>query len=112
MIKVSLPNKSIKVKLVHKAISDLASAGSKPSFISLKSDFASSIIDGRLLEQIKQLKQNFEKPLVIVEGETDIFSARNIHPNAIRGMLATIAISYSIPVLFTKNPKDQSFIKD
>ncbi|MBR9692271.1 DEAD/DEAH box helicase [Candidatus Woesearchaeota archaeon] len=71
-------------------------------------DFASSVIDGRLLEQIKQLKNNFEKPLVIVEGETDIFSARNIHPNAIRGMLATIAISYSIPVLFTKNSKESA----
>ncbi|MBD3355315.1 DEAD/DEAH box helicase [Candidatus Woesearchaeota archaeon] len=71
-------------------------------------DFAQSIIDGRLLDQIKQLKRNFECPLVVVEGETDIFAARNIHPNAIRGMLATIAISYKIPVLFTKNPKESS----
>jgi len=71
-------------------------------------DFANSIIDGRLLEQIKQLKNNFEKPLVIVEGEQDIFSVRNIHPNAIRGMLATIAVSYGIPVLFTKNSKETS----
>ncbi|MEE9525264.1 MAG: DEAD/DEAH box helicase [Candidatus Woesearchaeota archaeon] len=71
-------------------------------------DFAQSIIDGRLLEQIKQLKRNFECPLVIVEGETDIYSARNIHPNAIRGMLATIAISYKIPVLFTKNSKESA----
>lgn len=71
-------------------------------------DFANSIIDGRLLDQIKQLKNNFEKPLVIIEGEQDIFSVRNIHPNAIRGMLATIAISYSIPILFSKNPKESA----
>ncbi|MBW2996059.1 DEAD/DEAH box helicase [Candidatus Woesearchaeota archaeon] len=71
-------------------------------------DFASSIIDGRLLEQIKQLKRSFECPLVIVEGEQDIYSVRNIHPNAVRGMLATIAISYKIPVLFTKNSKESA----
>jgi len=71
-------------------------------------DFAQSIIDGRLLEQVKELKRNFECPLIIVEGETDIYSARNIHPNAIRGMLATIAISYKMPVLFTKNSQESA----
>jgi len=71
-------------------------------------DFVNSIIDGRLLEQIKQLKNNFEKPLVIIEGEGDLYSVRNIHPNAIRGMLATIAISYKIPILFTRNSKESA----
>jgi Fanconi anemia group M protein len=66
-------------------------------------DFVDSIIDGRLLQQIKTLKHDFERPIVIIEGHEDIYSMRNIHPNAIRGMLATIAISYGIPLLFTKN---------
>ncbi len=70
------------------------------------SDFCQSIIDGRLLEQVKNLKNAFERPLIIVEGEEDIYSQRNIHPNAIRGMFATIAVSYGIPVLYTKNFKD------
>lgn len=69
-------------------------------------DFANSIIDGRLLEQLKNLKNNFERPIVIVEGEQDLYSARNIHPNAIRGMLANITISYGIPILFTRNSKE------
>jgi Fanconi anemia group M protein len=71
-------------------------------------DFANSIIDGRMLEQIKGLKNNFERPLVIIEGEQDLFSVRNIHPNAIRGMLATIAVGYGIPILSTKNPKESA----
>ncbi|MBW2965498.1 DEAD/DEAH box helicase [Candidatus Woesearchaeota archaeon] len=71
-------------------------------------DFATSIIDGRLLDQIKQIKNNFERPLVLIEGEQDLFSVRNIHPNAIRGMLATIAVSYGIPLLFTKNSKESA----
>ena len=69
-------------------------------------DFVDSLIDGRLLEQIKNLKNNFERPLVVVEGIEDIYSVRNVHPNAIRGMLATIAVSYGIPILFTKNFKE------
>ncbi|MFC1727840.1 DEAD/DEAH box helicase [Nanoarchaeota archaeon] len=69
-------------------------------------DFVDSIIDGRLLEQIKSLKHNYERPLIILEGEEDIYSQRKIHPNAIRGMLATISVNYGIPVLRTKNFKD------
>jgi len=71
-------------------------------------DFVDSIIDGRLLEQIKNLKNNFERPIVLIEGEEDIFSMRNVHPNSIRGMLATIAVSYGIPTLFTKNSKESA----
>ena len=69
-------------------------------------DFVNSIIDGRLLQQLKNLKQNLERPLLIIEGEEDIYSILNIHPNAIRGMLATITVSYGIPVLQTKDKKE------
>jgi len=69
-------------------------------------DFVDSIIDGRLLSQLKELKRNFEAPLVVIEGEEDLFSIRNIHPNAVVGMLATIAVSYKVPLLFTKNYKE------
>ena len=69
-------------------------------------DFVDSIIDGRLLEQLKLLKQNYERPVIMIEGTDDIYSQRNVHPNSIRGMLATISVSYGIPVLYTKNSKD------
>ncbi len=66
-------------------------------------DFVNSIIDGRMLEQAKELKRNFEKPLLIIEGTDSIYSIRNIHANAIRGMLATITVSFGIPILQTKD---------
>lgn len=69
-------------------------------------DFVNSIIDGRLLEQLRELKKNFERPLIIIEGERDLYGIRQIHPNAIRGMLATIAVSYGIPIIQTKDNKD------
>lgn len=74
--------------------------------IKTKEDFLKSIIDKRILNQLKNLRNNFEKPLLIIEGEEDLYSIRNIHPNAIRGMLATIAIDFQIPILYTNNQKD------
>ncbi len=69
-------------------------------------DFVDSIIDKRLLTQIKDLKRSYEKPLLIVEGTENIYSQRNIHSNAIRGMIATIAIDYSIPIITTYDEQD------
>lgn len=67
-------------------------------------DFAASLIDGRLLQQALELSRNFERPLFVVEG--DIYTARNIHPNAINGALAAIAIDFNIPVLFTQSAQE------
>ncbi|MEM4266853.1 MAG: DEAD/DEAH box helicase, partial [Candidatus Nanoarchaeia archaeon] len=71
-----------------------------------KEDFVNSLIDKRLLAQIKELRNNFESPLLIIEGEEDIYAIRKVHPNAIRGMLSSIAIDYNVPIIYTKNPKD------
>jgi ERCC4-related helicase len=69
-------------------------------------DFVSSIVDGRLLEQVRNLNKNFEKAILIIEGEEDIYSVRKVNANAIRGMLASIVLDFGVPVLYTKNPKD------
>ena len=69
-------------------------------------DFVASIIDRRLLDQMKDLKSNFEKSVLIIEGEEDMYSIRKVHANAIRGMLASIALGFNVPILYTKNPKD------
>ncbi|MFA6089005.1 MAG: DEAD/DEAH box helicase [Candidatus Woesearchaeota archaeon] len=71
-------------------------------------DFVDSIIDGRLLLQIKNLKENFNRPLVLLEGEEDIYTIRSVHPNAIRAMLATITVSYGIPILYSKTEKESA----
>ena len=69
-------------------------------------DFVASIIDGRLLEQVHQLKHNFDKAVLIIEGEEDIYAVRKVHANAIRGMLSSIVLDFHVPVLYTRNPKD------
>jgi len=72
----------------------------------LVDDFVNSLIDGRLLNQIKDLKRTYERPVIIIEGIQDIYSIRNVHPNAIKGMIATIAISYGIPIIYTKTARE------
>jgi len=66
-------------------------------------DFVQSILDGRIMEQVRELKRNFERPIVIIEGMEDLYSVRNVHPNAIRGMIANIIVSYGIPIVYTKS---------
>ncbi len=73
-------------------------------------DFIDSLLDGRLLSQIKEMKRNFQKSVLLVEGSNDLYAIRNVHPNAIRGLLATIVVSFSMPLLFTRNSKESALM--
>ncbi|MGB9936297.1 MAG: DEAD/DEAH box helicase [Methanobacterium sp.] len=67
-------------------------------------DFISSIIDKRLYKQAKELAENFRNPIIILEGE-DLYSSL-IHPNAIRGALASLAVDFNIPIIPTRSEED------
>lgn len=69
-------------------------------------DFINSIIDGRIMTQMSNLKNNYQNPLLIICGDEDIYTIRKMHPNSIRGMFASISLNYGIPILFTKNLQD------
>ncbi|MFN4132906.1 MAG: ERCC4 domain-containing protein [Candidatus Hadarchaeales archaeon] len=68
-------------------------------------DFLQSLIDGRLHEQAKAMIENFKCPVLIIEGD-DIYNRRKIHPNAIRGALAALAIEFRIPILWSKDGRE------
>jgi Fanconi anemia group M protein len=71
-----------------------------------QTDFLNSIIDKRIITQLIRLKENFDIPLLVIEGSENMYEMRNFHPNAIRGMMASIAIDFQIPIIFTKNKRD------
>ena len=72
------------------------------------SDFVSSLLDGRLFEQAKNMKATFTKPFFILEGDFNLFfSVRNVQPAALFGALAALIIDWSIPIMFTRN-KDET----
>lgn len=67
-------------------------------------DFVSSILDGRLFNQLITMSTNYTSPLVLVEGDRDeMFALRDVHRNAIIGAMTSIAVNYKVPVLFTKD---------
>ena len=73
------------------------------------SDFISSMINGRLLKQLEELKQ-FENKLLIIEGisKQEIYTDENsgVNANAIRGFLLSILLKHKIPIIFTKDSED------
>jgi Fanconi anemia group M protein len=69
-------------------------------------DLLQSVLDQRLFRQLEKMSGTFERPLLIVEGEQKtLFSARNIHPNTIHGVLSSITLDYGIPIIWTHSPK-------
>ncbi|MDY6964471.1 MAG: DEAD/DEAH box helicase [Halobacteriota archaeon] len=69
-------------------------------------DLLSSFMDKRyLFGQLSDMSNEYEKPLLIIEGD-GLYETRNIHPNAIRGLLGTLAIDFCMPVIFTKDEED------
>lgn len=76
-------------------------------------DFVSSMLSKRLVMQLNDLKKNFKKPLLLIEGmeEQDIYKPErhpNLHENAVRGMLLSVAIDFGIPLIFSKDYEDSA----
>jgi len=67
-------------------------------------DFVDSIIDKRLFKQARDLSEEFKRPILILEGD-DIYNGM-IHPNAVRGTIAAIAIDFGISIIPTRNSED------
>ena len=72
-------------------------------------DFLGSISNQRIFQQIRELKESFEKPVFLIEGNPEmLYYETNVHPNSIRGVLASIAINYGIPILWSSNIKESA----
>ncbi|WP_461462757.1 DEAD/DEAH box helicase [Methanobrevibacter sp.] len=67
-------------------------------------DFRSSIVDKRLFKQATLMREEFKKPIMIIEGN-DLY-AGFLDPNAIRGAIASIAIDFGISIIPTRNSDD------
>jgi Fanconi anemia group M protein len=73
-----------------------------------KKDFINSLLDQRLFPQLLNLSKNFRRPILILEGEENIFSLRNMNPEALRSALSTIAIDLRIPILYTDSVEESA----
>jgi len=68
-------------------------------------DFVDTLINRDLLGQAKAMAEASTRPVMIIEGG-DLCSQRDINPNAIKGVLAALAIDMGITLLYTTDAED------
>tara|TARA_B110000014_G_scaffold157527_1_gene110743 strand:- start:66 stop:752 length:687 start_codon:yes stop_codon:yes gene_type:complete len=66
-------------------------------------DFMSSVFDGRLFDQCSRLKDHFQFPIILLEGNVDEIESIAENPLVFYGALSTIAVDFKIPVIPTPN---------
>ncbi len=68
-------------------------------------DFVQSMIDGRLFRQALALASTYWRPLIVIEGK-NLYTVRNVHPNAILGAISSLVIDYRIPIVYTRDARE------
>jgi len=68
-------------------------------------DFAMSLADGRLFLQAAVLAQNPHRPVVLLEGPRPSHMP-DVHPNALKGAMVSLAVMWRLPVLHARDPED------
>ena len=71
------------------------------------SDFLDTLTGGdrSIFEQVGDAARHYARPVVLIEG-ADLYGERNVHPNAIRGALASLAVDFGASVLRTTDESD------
>ena len=64
-------------------------------------DLISSVFDGRLFDQCDRLKNNFEFPIILVEGDINSIEDLTENPFVFYGAISSIAIDFKIPIITT-----------
>ena len=70
-------------------------------------DFLDTLVGGdrSMFEQVGAAARYYARPVVIIEGDR-LYEARNVHPNAIRGALASLAVDFGASVMQTADPDE------
>lgn len=66
-------------------------------------DFVSSIFDGRLFDQCSRLKEHFENPIILLEGNVDEIEEITENPLVFYGAISSLVIDFKIPIIPTPN---------
>ena len=68
-------------------------------------DFATSLLDGRLFPQAAALSRGPHRPLILLEGPPPE-RLPDVHPHALEGAIASLAVMWRLPVLQMTGPED------
>jgi Fanconi anemia group M protein len=72
-------------------------------------DFVDTLIERDLLGQVKAMAEAVTRPVMIIEGG-DLYTQRDINPNAIRGVLAAISVDMGVSVFFTRDEQETALL--
>jgi len=64
-------------------------------------DLLSSVFDGRLFDQCSRLKEHFQYPVILLEGNVDEIDEIADNPLIFYGAISTIVIDFKIPIIPT-----------
>ena len=64
-------------------------------------DLVSSVFDGRLFDQCSRLKEHFEHPVVLMEGNVDEIDEITENPLIFYGAVSAVVMDFKIPVIPT-----------
>jgi Fanconi anemia group M protein len=102
-----LYNKNLKINLKNLEVGDIILSNDVVVERKTVEDFVNSLLDGRLFSQAKELKRNFSKPLILVEGEIDdVYKVRNVNSDALRSAIVSLYLDFQIPIFFCKDYKE------
>lgn len=68
-------------------------------------DFLNSLINRKLFRQVKQLRNAYPRPILVIEGK-GLFTKRNINHHAIFGCFISIIVDYGVSIISTDGPSD------
>jgi Fanconi anemia group M protein len=100
--------KNVDVRLETLAVGDYVLSDRAVVERKSTADFVDSLLnedDRSVFEQIGDAARHYARPIVILEGD-GLYEQRNVHPNAIRGALASLAIDFGASVLRTTDGDD------
>jgi len=66
-------------------------------------DFISSVFDGRLFDQCNRLKEHFEHPVILMEGNVDQIEELTENPLVFYGAISSVILDFKIPIIPTPN---------
>ncbi|MDE1724540.1 MAG: heavy metal resistance protein CzcA [Thaumarchaeota archaeon] len=93
----------VKVEMMNLPVGDYIVAPETVIERKSVSDFISSVFDGRLFDQCHRLKEHFEHPALILEGNVDEIDNITENPLVFYGAISSVVLDFKIPVIPTPN---------
>ncbi len=93
----SLAQHPVDIKLVNLPVGDYQVSDRVIIEVKTLDDFIQSILDGRLLQQARQLKEQADRPVMLII--TPSIQPGRVQQNALLGAMASITIDFGIPII-------------